>query len=214
MNNEERDSQLSAMFDDELPAGECELLARRLARDPALQARWGRYAAIGACLKGQAGVRLPGHDSVADHVRIALGGEPAHGASALEQSQSGAGRLMPRWLMPLGMVGSAAAVAAFAIVWMRTQAPAGVVAQAQAPAAPSAQVSQAAPPPALVAQTAPAPQATPVDVTLGSSAPLARSRERDSYVLPPPSLNAPMVLLPTRDANYQGNPVQYLGPVH
>jgi hypothetical protein len=31
--NEELDSQLSAMFDDELPAAECELLARRLSRD-------------------------------------------------------------------------------------------------------------------------------------------------------------------------------------
>ena len=34
--NEELDSQLSAMFDDELPQSECELLARRLARDAAL----------------------------------------------------------------------------------------------------------------------------------------------------------------------------------
>ena len=31
--NEELDSQLSAMFDNELPAAECELLARRLSRD-------------------------------------------------------------------------------------------------------------------------------------------------------------------------------------
>ena len=35
--SEERDSQLSAMFDGELPAGECELLARRLVRDEALK---------------------------------------------------------------------------------------------------------------------------------------------------------------------------------
>ena len=38
MNNEELDSQLSAMFDDELPEPECELLARRLARDEGLAA--------------------------------------------------------------------------------------------------------------------------------------------------------------------------------
>ena len=44
--NEELDSQLSAMFDDELPAAECELLARRLSRDEQLKARWGRYAVI------------------------------------------------------------------------------------------------------------------------------------------------------------------------
>ena len=49
--NEELDSQLSAMFDNELPAAECELLARRLSRDEDLKARWGRYAAIGATIR-------------------------------------------------------------------------------------------------------------------------------------------------------------------
>ena len=46
--NKELESQLSAMFDDELPAAECELLARRLSRDEQLRERWGRYAVIGA----------------------------------------------------------------------------------------------------------------------------------------------------------------------
>ena len=41
MNNEELDSQLSAMFDDELPPAECELLARRLSRDEQLQGALG-----------------------------------------------------------------------------------------------------------------------------------------------------------------------------
>ena len=35
----QRESQLSAMFDGELPGAECELLARRLTRDEALRAR-------------------------------------------------------------------------------------------------------------------------------------------------------------------------------
>ena len=39
--NEELDSQLSAMFDDELPAAECELLARRLSRDERAQGALG-----------------------------------------------------------------------------------------------------------------------------------------------------------------------------
>ena len=39
--NEELDSQLSAMFDGELPAAECELLARRLARDEQLRGALG-----------------------------------------------------------------------------------------------------------------------------------------------------------------------------
>ncbi len=58
MSNEELESQLSAMFDDELPTPECELLARRLARDEQLRRRWGHYAAIGACIRGQPGVQL------------------------------------------------------------------------------------------------------------------------------------------------------------
>ena len=39
--NEELDSQLSAMFDDELPPQECELLARRLSRDERAQGALG-----------------------------------------------------------------------------------------------------------------------------------------------------------------------------
>ena len=44
----ERDSQLSAMFDGELPGVECELIARRLSRDEALRSEWSRYSMIGA----------------------------------------------------------------------------------------------------------------------------------------------------------------------
>ena len=58
MSNEELDSQLSAMFDDELPQAECELLARRLSRDPQLKARWGRYALISMAVRGERSVRL------------------------------------------------------------------------------------------------------------------------------------------------------------
>ncbi len=53
MNQDERASQLSAMFDGELPAAECELLSRRLARDEQLRATWSRYAVIGAALRAE-----------------------------------------------------------------------------------------------------------------------------------------------------------------
>lgn len=53
MNEHERASQLSAMFDGELPAAECELLSRRLARDEQLRATWSRYAVIGAALRAE-----------------------------------------------------------------------------------------------------------------------------------------------------------------
>jgi negative regulator of sigma E activity len=46
-------SQLSAMFDGELPEAECELLSRRLGRDEALRGRWARYAVIGAALRSE-----------------------------------------------------------------------------------------------------------------------------------------------------------------
>ena len=52
----ERDSQLSAMFDGELPGAECELLARRLTRDDALRAQWSRYSMIGAAVRAERGV--------------------------------------------------------------------------------------------------------------------------------------------------------------
>jgi hypothetical protein len=51
--HEERESQLSAMFDGELPATECELLSRRIDRDEVLRARWSRYALIGAAMRSE-----------------------------------------------------------------------------------------------------------------------------------------------------------------
>jgi hypothetical protein len=50
---DELESQLSAMFDGELPATECELLARRIDRDENLRARWSRYALIGAAMRSE-----------------------------------------------------------------------------------------------------------------------------------------------------------------
>ena len=48
---DEVESQLSAMFDGELPAAECELLSRRIDRDERLRGRWSRYALIGAAMR-------------------------------------------------------------------------------------------------------------------------------------------------------------------
>lgn len=53
MNQNEIESQLSAMFDGELPAAECELLSRRIDRDDNLRARWSRYALIGAAMRSE-----------------------------------------------------------------------------------------------------------------------------------------------------------------
>jgi negative regulator of sigma E activity len=53
MNRDELESQLSAMFDGELPTAECELLARRIEREENLRACWARYALIGAAMRSE-----------------------------------------------------------------------------------------------------------------------------------------------------------------
>ena len=116
--NEELDSQLSAMFDDELPATECELLARRLSRDEQLQARWGRYAAIGASLRAERGVRL--HAALAGKVNAAILTEPALGAAAAPQRTGHTGL---RWRRAVAGVAVAAGVAAVSVLWLRAEAP-------------------------------------------------------------------------------------------
>jgi sigma-E factor negative regulatory protein RseA len=50
---DEVERQLSAMFDGELPATECELLSRRIDRDENLRARWSRYVLIGAAMRSE-----------------------------------------------------------------------------------------------------------------------------------------------------------------
>ncbi len=117
--NEELDSQLSAMFDDELPPPECELLARRLSRDEPLKARWGRYAIIGAVIRAERGVRL--NAPLAERVNAVLLTEPALAAHTAPRD------LRPprmRWWQPLAGAAVAAGVAAVSILWLRGQVPA------------------------------------------------------------------------------------------
>jgi sigma-E factor negative regulatory protein RseA len=128
--NEELDSQLSAMFDNELPAAQCELLARRLSRDEELKARWSRYAAIGATIRAEGGPRL--NIELARRVRVAISAEPsvatAPDAAASSLADSGlvakptrarSGSFATRWWAPVGAVAVAASVAAAAILWVR-----------------------------------------------------------------------------------------------
>ena len=117
--NEELDSQLSAMFDDELPPQECELLARRLSRDEALKARWGRYAVVGAVIRAERGVRL--NAPLAGRVNAAISAEPTLGAAATARSST---RAPLRWWQPLSGAAVAAGVAAASVLWLRAQGPA------------------------------------------------------------------------------------------
>lgn len=123
MNNEELDSQLSAMFDDELPEQQCELLARRLARDENLKARWGRYAAISATIRKEQGVRTS--LDLARKVSVAIAAEPPLVAEPAGTRKVFANPAVRRWVQPVFGAALAASVAALAIFVMREQAPLG-----------------------------------------------------------------------------------------
>ena len=154
--NEELDSQLSAMFDDELAPGECELLARRLSRDEQLKARWGRYAVIGAAIRSERGVRL--NAALAGRVSAVILAEPALAAA------HGAHRAAVRWWQPLAGAAVAVGVALVSVLWLRAQVPfagaprnAHLTATASVPAA--AVVAAAAAPDSYVVPRAPAVRA-------------------------------------------------------
>jgi sigma-E factor negative regulatory protein RseA len=140
--NEELDSQLSAMFDDELPAAQCELLARRLSRDEELRGRWSRYAAIGATIRAEGGARL--NAELARRVSVAISSEPPVVAEpALAPARPSSRWLGSRLWAPIGGVALAASVAAAAILWVRFDA-APSDSQVIAQAAPGVTVGQSA----------------------------------------------------------------------
>jgi sigma-E factor negative regulatory protein RseA len=124
--NEELDSQLSAMFDDELPEAECLLLARRLSRDDALKARWRRYAVIGAAVRSERGMRMDIRleTNLASRVSAAISAEPVlEGAAVAEGKSRRAGAF--RWWQPVAGAAIAAGVAAMSVLWVRSQSPIG-----------------------------------------------------------------------------------------
>lgn len=123
MNNEELDSQLSAMFDDELPEQQCELLARRLARDENLKATWGRYAAIGAVIRKEH--RIHSTSNLAGKVSAAIASEPSLVSEPAGVRKKFTSPAVRRWIQPVAGAALAASVAALAILFMRAQAPLG-----------------------------------------------------------------------------------------
>jgi sigma-E factor negative regulatory protein RseA len=179
--NEELDSQLSAMFDDELSHAECELLARRLSRDAELKARWGRYAMIAAAIRAERGVRL--HAQVARRVSAVVVAEPALAAAAPARGAQ------PRWLRPAAGFAVAAGVAAVSIMWLRWHTPEGGAGDSPPVAATAA--------PAALGVSAPA-QAPPV---VAAVAPRA-SPGSDTYVVPPAPRGAVAVVPATELASY------------
>lgn len=115
---EEGASQLSAMFDGELSAAECELLSRRLGRDEQLRGRWARYALIGATVRSESVNRVSRDFSRRVGAAIAAG-DAAH---ARNLARAGGASVRGGWYRRLAAGGAlAAAVAAAAIFMLRGQ---------------------------------------------------------------------------------------------
>lgn len=116
--SEERDSQLSAMFDGELPGAECELVARRAARDDLQRAQWARYAVIGAAIRKDAGVPLDLR--VAERVQRRISAEASLGNEDTVVAGQAPVRVN-RWLRPVAGLAIAASVAAVSVMALRTR---------------------------------------------------------------------------------------------
>ncbi|MEO6081083.1 MAG: sigma-E factor negative regulatory protein [Steroidobacteraceae bacterium] len=146
MNEQEQISQLSALFDNELPPAQAELVIRRALKDPGLRASWGRYALIGACVRSEP-IHLDARQpDVARRVRMSLDAEaehPSHSAPAF--GAAGDGRR--GWsLFGRGALGGAiaAGVAALSFFGLRSLDPQAVPAvQMAQTAAPEAAVTEA-----------------------------------------------------------------------
>jgi negative regulator of sigma E activity len=170
-----------------------------LARDEQLRSRWGRYAVIGACIRGEHGVRL--ETMLASKVSAAIKQEAAP-AQAPATGHVGRGFFTP-WATLLGGLACAAAVAAVAILWMRSTGPA-LVAQTR-----PVQQSAVPPAPQLAASEKPAPQLAAVQAAVHPR----QSREPDSYVVPTLVAQGPLLVPPTELANYIVAHSEYSGPL-
>jgi negative regulator of sigma E activity len=206
----ERDSQLSAMFDGELAGGECELLARRLVKDDTLRAQWSRYSMIGAALRAERGVAL--HDRVALRVQSTIAKEASYGqgvddAAPVDFSRSivtapAASTGRQRWMRfgtPLAGASIAASVAAVSIFWLRG---------AQDPAADTLLASTVTPT-TIVLTPEPAGSTVAVNNTRQQS---PADGEAGLYSTPAPS-SATSIAPPARLANYVVAHSEYSGPL-
>ena len=212
---EERDSQLSAMFDGELPGAECELLARRLTRDEALRAQWSRFSMIGAALRNERGVAL--HDRVAWRVQSQVAQELSHGdgtygdgsvdtAATSTQAvltpasvKAAASARWARFARPVAGASIAAGVAAMSIMWLRTDL------------GPDPMVASNPVPETIVLE----PDVTGNTVALNSAPAAERTPsngEPEVYVTPAPSSSG-SIAPPARLANYVVAHSEYSGPL-
>ncbi len=212
MSADERESQLSAMFDGELPDSECELLARRLSRDPVLKQQWARYSMIGAVIRDEplrARREASGRLAAGIAARLAVAIEAEQGLAGEDQlpdalprvaAAAGGGVARPRWARPAAGFAIAAGVAALSVFWLQGRAPGAadaLTADAVATPADAAQgiATASAVVPAVDDVIAPpaATRGAAAEVVVagnGYPAPAGRgvgSGEPESYVVPMPA---------------------------
>lgn len=124
MIDQEQNSQLSALFDGELPPQQAEMVIRRTLRDEGMRASWERYSLIGACLRGEPITR---HNSIAERVQASLAAERELNVSNLpvRRGESAAATGTRSFLFGRGALGGAiaAGVAAVSILVVRAVAP-------------------------------------------------------------------------------------------
>jgi hypothetical protein len=164
MNEQEQMSQLSALFDNELPPAQSELVIRRALKDPALRNSWGHYALIGACLRNEPIHTDALQPDVVARVRARLAAEAEHPQQSAPVFADQAGARRGWALFGRGAAGGAiaAGVAMLALFIGRSIPDA---------AAPAVQLADAAPV-SVVELPVVAPQgATPVLVAAADSAP-------------------------------------------
>lgn len=208
--NDERDSQLSAMFDNELAAPECELLARRLSRDPQLQRHWASYALIGAALRHEpvrarslASVVRDGKGQVAERVRSALHEARRRPAQQHTGVDGDVWQAAAPWRRALAGAGIAAGVAALSIIMLRQQAAESVAITANA-TVPHSTTTIVLPGPAM-ARTQMVAQSL-------SAQTAASQREPESYTVPSTS-NDGLGIASAQLANYVVAHSEYSGPL-
>jgi sigma-E factor negative regulatory protein RseA len=212
----ERDSQLSAMFDGELPASECELLARRLTRDEALRAQWSRFSMIGAALRSERGVAL--HDRVAWRVQSAVAQEVTYGDGTFDSAASSQPVAIPaarkatasarwaRFARPVAGASIAAGVAALSIMWLRTDVGAGADPGSMLASNPVVETP--------LADTSASERIVLTPEASGTTvARVPSNGEPDVYVTPAPRSSAASIALQGRLANYVVAHSEYSGPL-
>lgn len=199
--------QLSAFLDGELPPEETDLLLKRLARDPDLRARLGRYGLVGDTLRGE---RTRASGGFALRVSAALAAEPAlepvaaPAAVAPEPAPAPAAAArtarggLPRWFRPVAGFAVAATVAGMAVfVLQRDPALTGE--------APVAQVATTAAAPTV-------PAAAPA-ASIAPAAALPSNGEPASYVTPPAGRAGVAPIPPAQLANYVVAHSEYSSPL-